>query len=186
MLVCSKCNRDMKEYVLKSPHIKSCPGCGVQTSVEVFPALYRPLEKGSLGESLALDDEANCFYHAGKRAVIPCEECGRFLCALCDMDFNGRHLCPACLEIGKRKHKIKNLENHRTLYDSISLSLAVVPMIFIWITFLTAPAVIFTVFRYWRAPTSLLPRTKIRFVLAFIIAVIQITLWSFFIYQWVT
>ena len=119
-----------------------------------------------------------------KKAVIPCSACGRFLCALCDVEFNGRHLCPACLETGKRKRKIKNLENHRTLYDTTTLFLAILPMVFcFWVTLLTAPMVLFLVIRYWKAPTSIVPRTKIRFVSAFVIASLQIVGWSVFFFS---
>ena len=79
------------------------------------------------------------------------------------------------------KHKIKNLENHRTLYDSIALSLAILPIFIFWFTIVTAPLVIFLVIKYWRAPTSLVGRTKIRFVVAFLIAGLQIAGWIFFL-----
>jgi hypothetical protein len=37
------------------------------------------------------------------------------------------------------------------------------------------------VIRYWKAPGSIIPRSKIRFVLAFLIAGLQIVGWLFFI-----
>jgi hypothetical protein len=90
---------------------------------------------------------------------------------------NGRHLCPACLETGKTKRKIKNLENHRTCYDTIALLVAAVPILIYWITIFSAPLVIFLTVRYWNAPTSIIPRTKIRFILASAIAGLQIFGW---------
>jgi hypothetical protein len=36
------------------------------------------------------------------------------------------------------------------------------------------------VVRYWRAPGSIIPRTKIRFILAFAIACLQIAAWALF------
>ena len=35
----------------------------------------------------ALDGEASCYFHAHKRAAVPCDGCGRFLCSLCDLNF---------------------------------------------------------------------------------------------------
>jgi hypothetical protein len=154
--------------------------------VDVFPAAFRELARGTAGESLLADDEASCFYHPKKKAVIPCEACGRFLCALCDIEFNGRHLCPSCLETGKRKHKIKNLEKHRTLYDSIALALAVYPMLFFWPTLFTAPAACFVGVRYWNAPRSIISRSKVRFIAAFVLAGLQIAGWSGLVYSWIT
>ena len=43
-----------------------------------------------------------------------------------------------------------------------------------FMTLLTAPAALFVVFRHWRSPSSLVPRTKVRFVIAAIGAVLEI------------
>ncbi len=150
--------------------------------VDLFPALFREPAPGISGQNVLVENEASCFYHPGKRAVIPCTTCGRFLCALCDVDFNGRHLCPVCLETGRRKRSLKDLENHRTLYDTIALYLATVPMLFFWPVIFTAPMVVFLTIRHWNAPNSIIPRTKIRFVVAFIFAVLQIVGWAGGIY----
>ena len=79
---------------------------------------------GSIGEAIVVEGEAACFYHPGKRATVPCGVCGRFLCALCDLELNGRHVCPACLETSRRKGDLRNLDTRRMLYDSAALSLA--------------------------------------------------------------
>jgi hypothetical protein len=87
---------------------------------------------------------------------------------------------PMCLEKGKTKRKIKNLENHRVCYDKIALFVALISMLFIWPTLISAPFVLFMVIRYWNAPRSIIPRTKIRFILAFGIACLQIVAWVLF------
>ena len=183
MVDCTKCRKPLTEDVFNVPGLSRCPSCRVPIHVDVFPALYRPVEPESAGETFLFDGEAGCFYHPNKKAVIPCSSCGRFLCALCDVELNDRHLCPACLEKGKRDHKIKDLDNHRTLYDHAALSLAVVPMLIFYITVITAPLVIFMTIRYWKAPSSIIPRTKVRFVVAAIIAVLQIAGWTAVIYS---
>ena len=151
-----------------------CLSCGTVLEVNLFPALFKEQKPGSSGETVLEEGEATCFYHPRKRAVTPCAMCGRFLCTLCDVDLNGRHLCPTCLETGKKKGKLKSLETHRTLYDNIALFLATFPMLFFWPVIATAPLAIFIVFRYWKAPTSIIPRTKIRFIMAFILASLEI------------
>jgi hypothetical protein len=95
---------------------------------------------------------------------------------------NGQHLCPACLQTGKRKGKLKQLENRRLLYDSLSLTLALAPMLIFYFTILTAPATIYVVIRYAKAQGSIVGRSKWRMVVAFIIAVLQIVGWIFVIY----
>jgi hypothetical protein len=164
-----------------------CPSCKEFIHVDAFPALLHVLLEGTSGESILTEDEAGCFYHPNKKAVISCSNCGRFLCALCDVEFNEQHLCTSCLEAGKKKRKIKNLENHRMLYDSLALGLAIIPMLlFVWPSILTAPIVVFLVVRYWKAPTSIIPRTKMRLIAALVIAVFQIIGWSIVMYQLIT
>ncbi len=110
--------------------------------------------------------------------MLPCDACGRFLCALCDVELNGRHLCPACLETGRKKGHLTHLDNRRTLYDSLALTLTLVPLLFWPLTLITAPAALFIAIRFWNAESSVVRRTKIRLVLAIFIALIQIVGWA--------
>lgn len=177
MISCTQCKTPLTSQAINTYGMVACSSCSGLLRADVYPALYRKAPAGQVGETLQMDKEAGCFYHPRKKAVIPCAACGRFLCSLCDVEFNGRHLCPICLEKGKTKRKITNLEDHRVCYDRIALLIAIVPMLIVYITILTAPIVIFMTFRYWNAPGSIIPRTKIRFILAFIIAVLQIVGW---------
>ena len=154
-----------------------CSACQGPIRADVYPALFRKLATGRGGTPLQSEKEASCFYHAAKKATVACSTCGRFLCSLCDVEFNDRHLCPACLEKGKTQRKIKNLENHRVCYDTVALLIALISTLFIWPTILSAPIVLFMVIRYWNAPGSIIPRSKIRFVMAFGIAGLQIVGW---------
>ncbi len=159
--------------------LKRCPDCQRWTSVIAFPALTRPAALGSTGETIVTEGEAACFYHPQKRAVVPCGFCGRFLCGLCDVELNGQHLCPSCLQSGARKGKLQALERRRVLYDDIACSLAVWPLLpFLWIlTPATAPAALFMAIRYWKTPTSMVPRTKARFIVAIALSSLQILGW---------
>jgi hypothetical protein len=67
------------------------------------------------------------------------------------------------------------------LYDSAALSLAILPLLFWPFTVVTAPMAVFMGFRYWKTPSSIIPRTKIRLVLAIVIGFIEIVLWVFFV-----
>jgi len=165
--------------------LTACSACGVRLRADVFPALNRHPETGILNEAVTAGKEAGCFYHPEKRAVHPCAMCGRFLCALCDLQINDQHLCAACLEIGQKNKTITNLENHRILYDKIALFLSIIPFSFIlwFFSIFTVPASIFVVIRYWKTPCSIMSGNKIRFVLAFIFASVQIVGWAVFIYS---
>ena len=186
MLNCTRCDSPISSQVINSNSLSACRSCKSLLRVDVFPAFYRSLEKGRSGESLQIDKEAGCFYHPQKKAAVPCSACGRFLCALCDVPLNGRHLCPACLEKGKTNGKIKNLETHRTCYDTIALLVAMLPILiffFPWFSIFTAPLAIYLTVKHWKTPTSIIPRTKIRFILAFALASLQIAGWIFFFFN---
>ena len=176
---CTKCNKPIPYQLYNTSELVDCPSCGVSLQVEVFPAMLKEREKGQSGENIIIENESSCFFHPKKRAVVPCAECGRFLCALCDIEFNGRHLCPQCLEVGEKKRKMKSLETQRVLYDDIALALAIIPVIFIWPTVITAPMSLFIAIRHWNSPLSIIPRTKVRFIIAMGISSLQITGWAF-------
>jgi hypothetical protein len=130
-----------------------------------------------------VEGESSCFFHPQKKAVVPCAGCGRFLCALCDCALGSEHFCPACLEVGKSKGKIKNLDNQRTRYDTIALGLALLPLLIFYLTLITAPMALFVAIRYWNAPRSLVQSSRIRLILAIIIALLEIGGWiTFFTY----
>src|SRR5262245_9590695 len=98
LVTCGKCLKPLPAAVLNSAGPAHCPTCRVPLHALVFPALFRPVARGEIGERLVSEGEASCYYHPQKKAVLPCSRCGRFLCALCDVDLNGEHLCPSCLE----------------------------------------------------------------------------------------
>ena len=125
--------------------------------------------------------DAACFYHAGKLAVVACEACGRFLCGLCDIEYNTRHLCAPCLETRKRTDQTGVFESRRLQFDSLALILAAAPVLFFPLACLsvfTAPAALFLVVRFWRRPMSILPRTRVRFILAFFVALSTLIGWG--------
>ncbi len=178
MISCTNCGTPLNSRMINTNVMMACPSCDGFLRADVYPALFKELSGGEPGETILTDSLASCFFHQDKKAVIPCESCGRFLCALCDIEFNNLHMCPLCLEKGKSKKKILNLENRRTCYDTIALYLAIFPMLlFFWPTILTAPMVVFMTAWYWKKPTTIVPRTKIRYILAFLIAALQILGW---------
>jgi len=177
IIACPNCGRSLPPEVINAAELRICPACHSNLLVRVFPAQTRAkavIESSTmeLGEG-----EASCFFHMSKRAVCSCSQCGRFLCALCEVNLSGTILCPGCLESGGTKKKIRNLENHRTLWDTTSLLLGVAPVLLpfpmIYLMFLTGPMAVFLPLRYWKAPSSLIPRTKWRFVVGAILGLLQ-------------
>jgi hypothetical protein len=190
---CTGCGSPLSNDVLEAGNpareFRPCPFCGSETMVLVFPAMFTPPSVPTAAEMAAGIGDATCFYHASKRAAAPCSQCGRFLCKLCSVEFSGATWCPECFEAGRTRKRVVNLENQRTLHDSIALALATWPALFMFYpSIVTAPAALFLSIAYWNQPTSIVRRhTKFRLVLAIIFALAQIAaaiaLIVFIVYQ---
>ena len=78
------------------------------------------------------------------------------------------------------------LENHRVLWDSIALAVALWPLVlFFWPAAPGSLAAIFISIRYWKRPGSLVPRTKWRFVAAILSGLAEVCLFIFIVYAFV-
>lgn len=185
-LACPKCKAPLPESSFNTGALVPCVHCSTPLQVDIFPAFHRKTESSSAGEAVIEEGESSCFYHPQKKAVQPCDNCGRFLCALCDCVLHGHHFCPACLEAGGKSGKIKNLQNERMLYDSLALALALLPILFFYVTFMTAPAALYLAIKHWNTPRSIVHGTRVRLVLAMILSTLQIVGWIVGIYFFVT
>jgi hypothetical protein len=161
-----------------------CPACGAGVRVSLFPSAF--VQHDTRAGELAAEGEAVCYDHPAKQAIASCAECGRLVCQLCAVDFQGATWCPSCLASGSERKRTAALEGSRTLYDSLALMLALWPLVIWPFTFLTAPATLYVVIRYWNKPTGLLRRGKWRMILAFLIALAQIVAWVWGIYYLVS
>jgi hypothetical protein len=179
-VACTGCQARLPPDFFNLEHFAPCPSCEATLRIRVFPALVRP-ETPAEAAPVAEEGESSCFYHPHKRAVVACESCGRFLCALCDIEVGDKHRCPNCLSSKTRKQP--EFEKRRTLYDGIALALATYPILMWPFTVVTAPASLYITIRYWRTPLSIFPRTKIRFVLAFLFAGAQVFGWCYLAYR---
>lgn len=154
--------------------LTQCPTCRRPTEIVLFPAYDRPVSTGAAAEKVIMDGEAACFYHPDHRALVPCDACGRFICALCDLDVNGRHFCPQCLEKAMTKNTVQSLERNRTRWDYIIFVLLLVPLIFCYIFVpATALAALVVIGWKWKAPPSLVNNTRVRFIVYTIVAVVE-------------
>ena len=178
VLYCTKCLKDLPAYVFRAEGFRPCPSCAARIEGILFPAFFNDSSQSRSGQVLLIDTDASCFYHSQKKAEVACDYCGRFLCALCEVEMEGKRLCPPCIETGKIKGRIKSLENRRVLYDSIALSLSIIPLLIFYLTFVTAPISLYVAIRYWNSPTSILHRGKWRMFLAVIFASTQIIGWG--------
>ena len=178
---CSQCSAPLTQHALQTGGSLRCPACQAQLELEVFPALHRPQTRGGTAERILVEGEAGCFYHPEKRAVIPCDACGRFLCTLCDLEFNNQHFCPNCLQARQNQEQMPELVNRRLLYDSSALLLTLLMTLFFCVWFLwivSAPVAIFLAVLSWKKPGSILHSNRWRAVLAIVLALIQLVIWG--------
>ncbi len=170
---CSKCGAPFDSNCWNELLTNPCRTCGSHLIAAVFPAMVRrqPLV---LPERIAVADEASCFYHSENKASIVCERCGRFLCSLCDLEFDRKHLCPGCFATSAEKHELPGLERSRTMFDSLALAMATLPLMLLYTAIVGAPMSLFITARRWNAPSSITPRTKVRFYLAILFSLAEI------------
>jgi len=133
-----------------------CPFCHASMTITGFPALSRS-EPGSGAGERAIDGDAACFFHPEKKASIVCDQCGRFICALCDLPIGSRHVCPTCLESGlARQERLPELVTKRLCWGQLSLFISlVVPFLFFPLAPLSGSAAIFCGVYGWNKPGSL-------------------------------
>jgi hypothetical protein len=163
-----------------------CPGCSgdvspmpTETGWQVCPycdrrlqaQLWAPIRRNG-SAAVAMADQATCFFHPDKAFQACCQQCGRFVCGLCDLQLGSEHVCPTCFERGRTSSRATGGPaewRHRdVLYDSISLSLGWA-WIIVWpVVIVALPAAIVLHIKYRKAPRSyLIPRSGWRFWLAY-------------------
>jgi len=182
VLDCGNCSRRLMFPLTGPSSRKFCPNCGSEIHMDVFPALLKGPAKGKSALELMDEQESSCFYHPNKKAVIPCEGCGRFLCDLCDVDFGGNHLCPVCIERGVRPGAETTAQgeegNKAVRHDSIALLMAIAPLLIFYLTLISAPITIYYSIRQWNSHYTVTGRGKWRFVAAILIASLEIIGWA--------
>jgi hypothetical protein len=147
---------------------QTCPYCQKPLQMRVWPLVQR-----NNNAVTALSDQATCFFHPDKAFQACCQRCGRFVCALCDLQLGAEHVCPACFESGRVNSGATaskaEWRSRDVLYDSIALTVGWI-WIFFWPVFVVAlPAVIFLHVKYRKAPRAyLIPRSGWRFWAAYV------------------
>jgi hypothetical protein len=177
LLKCDKCHATVFPDNFGIGQFASCPNCQSSLAVEVFPAILKS-PSAATAQPLLVEGESSCFFHPEKKAAVVCEGCGRFLCGLCDLELSGKHLCPTCLEAGQKKSKFKDLENSRMLWDHLSVTVALLPLLFVWTSILGAPVALYLVLRYRNAPCSITGKSRLMFAAAAIFALLEMGGWA--------
>ena len=182
-LPCARCDTPLPLGELADSDSATCPSCGSRNMVRIFPALLTPGNAPSIPES-ALEGEAACFDHPSKRAVAACHQCGRFVCALCSVEFGGQVWCPTCVAEGKGQTKAVYLEPSRTLCDSIAMTVPLLSLVLWPITIVTGPGTVVFAAMTWKRPLSLVRKSRWRFVVGILIGGLEAVGWIWLLIYW--
>jgi hypothetical protein len=174
-VVCGACAARIPATNWNQDFALPCPLCARDVTVTVFPVALRT-PQAAQPEPVIPGHEAACYNHAANRAVAACDGCGRFLCALCDLEAAGGRRCPACFE----RQEAPALHG-RVNFDSVALALATWPMLLCWLPLITTPAALFFAFRFWNAPSPVFPRGRWRLWLTLAVAALQAALLAWLI-----
>ena len=163
-VVCPHCSADIPP----DSEWQSCPYCQKWLQVRLWPTIRQ-----NTNAATALSDQAACFFHPDKAFQTCCQRCGRFVCALCDLQLGAEHVCPVCFERGRANSGAEagkaEWRYRDVLYDSIAVTVGWGWILF-WPTIVAAiPAVIVLHVKYRKAPRSyLIPRSGWRFWAAYV------------------
>lgn len=179
---CPRCSSLLTTNIFTELSDSSCPHCGLEITGRLFPRFFNTFKGETTSVEISSDNESSCFFHPKKLAVSHCSECGRFLCSLCELNIEGRIFCPACIERLDQEKRLKTFTNQVTFWDSITLSMAILPMLLLPLTIITAPLTFIYIWRHFKDNKDyIIPRKRWRFYLAGLIAGIQMTTWSILI-----
>ena len=132
--------------------------CGKAHHIRLFPAIIREKETVQ-PETLIDSQQASCYFHPKFAATTVCAISGRFICDLCTTEWEGESVSLTALQEMHTRGGTLKLETERVLWDSIALVLAFL--------FITGPVALMLVAWFWRkGPTSLVRRSRIRYVIA--------------------
>lgn len=172
---CARCSMPLPEWELAAQQAAVCTSCGAANEARVFPAVFA--QRAVVQPQTALEGEAACFDHPDKRAVAACQQCGRFVCALCEVEFGGAVWCPSCVAARAGAAADATPENSRTLFDSVALITPLITLILWPLTLLAGPAAVALSIAKWRAPLSLVRHSRWRFVAAILIGLVETGGW---------
>ncbi len=170
---CVKCGEPLRLSRLRVDSV-SCV-CWADNHIRPFPALLEPEAKVA-DEIVGPNGQVStCFAHPDRAASSVCSVCGRFACSLCSVVDSGRSLCLDCFAATQEKG---NTRRRIVRWDSIAISLAVLPLLMWPLTCLTAPAAIFVALTHWKPQHyGFQTRSLIKLIAALLVASAQIAFW---------
>lgn len=146
----------------------------------LFPALFRKDHQLSLPVATINDPEIRCFYNEAKPAQYLCQQSGRYISADYAVEWQDKVVCAEYLQSLQEQDK-SEVKQEFPRYDVIALNTAVIGVFVYFLMVFTAPVAFFLSIAKWKSLQDhpLSPK-RWRFVVAFIISLLQLIVIALF------
>lgn len=153
---------------------------GSNHSIYLFPAVIRSSSSANM-ETIMQDGQASCFFHKDSPATALCDVSGRMICDLCKTEWNGKTVSMSALQSLLKNDRSAENVTSRTNWDTIALTLVLLPILIGPLMVFTAPiALAICLFKWRDGSTSIVRRSRWRYVVAGMIAVPELVFSAFF------
>ena len=170
---CPRCHNAMElPPAPETPQEVFCRACMSRQSYLTFPAFEREPIRGQVATPILVEGESACFFHPNKRAQVPCDLCGRFLCALCELEIGEKHFCSGCLTTAQQRGSLSQMERRRFVPESAALCFAALGLV-LPLAIFTGPIAIFFTVRSFTTQGSIVGRKTFILVIAMLLVLIQ-------------
>ncbi len=147
----------------------------------LFPAIVRSRNAPQV-DAILEEGESSCFFHPKLRATEVCQISGRLICDLCKTEWAGQTVSFEALQSTLNQGGKGKPAAGQTRWDNIALSLVVLPLLVWPVTLVTAPLALgLLIWRLRKGPCSAVHRSGWRYLVAGVLAVLQLGFWAFFI-----
>ena len=177
-LACPVCKLAKSVGLSAETEDTKCRGCGREAIGKVFPRAFAPAGPPPVPVASPVPGDSVCFYDPEQKATCLCSQCGVLASDAWSASWGSRKVCLRCLEKLRAGGKDKDFESGRVMWDNICLLLALAPLspMSYFLVVVTAPAALVLGLRSWNKPRSLAPRSRLRLILALILAGIEVLL----------
>ncbi len=187
-VACPKCHAVLPDEVLQwqsKSELAACPACRAPVYANVYPRLYAggiSKEEQGMG-GMSEEGEAVCSFYPELKAETVCEECGCLMSEKAAVNWNGENFCMPCLHLLREQKGRDDFLSKRTLYDNSALGLV---LFMAPLSLFTAPLALYYLIRYRNSSRGIVPRGKVRWVLALILSIGFMLGWLLLLVLWLS
>jgi len=201
---CPSCGAQLPALDAQGRLSGRCSACKTNILVAAFPRALDAQLQGQPAELRVDEEQSACFFHPKAVAADACGKCGRFLCAVCDIEVAGSHFCSECLERAEvqvsEPFLVQKLERHDLsakaafslilsiptivalivgLTESVDMALTAWPGMAILVAFFAVPSGLYLIYRSRKPQTAKAKPTYLLIRILVILGVLWILMFIF-------